>query len=906
MCRIFTRLVCLVGLILLSNQMVVAQNITISGTVTDKTTNEPLIGVAIIVKGKARGSLTNQSGEFKLTTTEKAPLTIVVSYIGYKTFEQTINGSVTNLAIQLEEEAVLGQEVVVSASRTPERILESPVSIERAGITAIKESAAPSFYDALVNMKGVESSTQSLTFRSINTRGFNANGNVRFNQFIDGMDNQAPGLNFSVGNIVGISDMDIESAELLPGASSALYGAGGTNGTLVMTSKSPFTYPGLSFSYKVGANHVDNRQRTAAPYEDMSIRYAKSWNDKFALKTNISYIQAQDWQAQNYADLTVAGGTRQTDPAYDGVNSYADEINNFYFGSPFTFLNNQKVSRTGYLEKDLVDYGTKSFKTSNSLHYKFGNGLEAIAQANWGTGTSVYTGTARYSLRNFSIGQYKLELKGNDFFVRAYTTRENSGDTFQATALASWINELWSPSRILDGAGNVIGGWFVEYGSAYQNARAGGQTDAAAHIAARAFADRNRLIPGTAAFNSAAKQIASTPIGKGASGSGAKFNDKSNLYHYEGMYNFSKMLNNVVDVLAGASFRRYNLHSEGTLFNDMNGGLSIDEYGGYVQVGKKLFEEKLKLSASGRYDKSQNFEGRVTPRVSAVYTVAPNNNIRVSYQTGFRNPTTQNQYIDLLVGDNRLVGGLAALLDKYQLRTNQVYTSESVELYRTSVRAGAPNTDLLQKWTFSDLKPESVQAYEIGYKGLLTNRLLFDVSYYYNNYKDFIADLVVVKAANPAASLTGQKFTTTVNSPGKVEAHGVALGLDYKIGKFNLTGNVSYNNLINNSSTLINDFNTPKYRFNVGVASREIVKNVSFNTVYRWQDKFTWTSTFLTGEVPAFGTLDAQVSLKVPTYNSTIKLGATNLLNKYYVTSYGNPEVGGLYYVSLVFDQFMR
>src|SRR5690606_2919210 len=172
---------------------------------------------------------------------------------------------------------ILGNEVVISASRTPERILESPVSVERMGIAAIKELSAPSFYDALVNMKGVEVSTQSLTFKSVNTRGFNANGNTRFNQYVDGMDNQAPGLNFSVGNIIGISDLDLDNVELLPGASSALYGAGGISGTMLMTSKNPFNYQGTSFSFKTGVNHVNDANTSNQQFNQLDVRMAKAW-----------------------------------------------------------------------------------------------------------------------------------------------------------------------------------------------------------------------------------------------------------------------------------------------------------------------------------------------------------------------------------------------------------------------------------------------------------------------------------------------------------------------------------------------------------------------------------------------------------------------------------------------------
>jgi len=316
-----------------------------------------------------------------------------------------------------------------------------------------------------------------------------------------------------------------------------------------------------------------------------------------------------------------------------------------------------------------------------------------------------------------------------------------------------------------------------------------------------------------------------------------------------------------------------------TIFDDLNKKLTIDEYGAFAQIGKKLLNEKLKLTGAVRYDKNENFDGRFTPRFSGVYTVAPNNNIRASYQTGFRNPTTQNQYIDLLVGGSsgtRLIGGLESLLNKYDLKTNQGYTL-------TSVRAGAP-----QKYAFErSFRPESVNAYEVGYKGLLGTNLLLDAYYYYNTYKDFISTIVVLQTANglpPSTTNPAKTFSTVVNNPEKVESQGAALGLDYVYGKFNLTGNISYNKLKDSNSALQSEFNTPKYRLNVGIANREIVRNVGFNAVYRWQDKFNWSSSFAAGEVPAFGTIDAQVSLKVPTFKSTVKVGGSNLMNKYYKT----------------------
>ncbi|SMO79017.1 TonB-dependent receptor [Solitalea koreensis] len=904
-----------------------AQNaVTISGNVKDKLTNEPLPGVSINVKGKVTGTTTDIKGNFSLKTNTTSAFTITVAYIGYKPQEIVISGSQIGLSIAMEAEAILGQEVVVAASRVEEKILESPVSIEKMGAAAVQATAGPSFYDALANMKGVEMSAQSLTFKSINTRGFNANGNERFNQFIDGMDNQAPGLNFSVGNIVGVSELDVQSVELLPGASSALYGSGGTNGTLLMTSKSPFTSQGLSYSAKLGMNHTDGYENDRSPLYEMNVRYAKAFNNKLAFKINASLLQATDWKAQDNRNIdrlteTMKSGDRNSDPNYDGVNVYGDEINANLKdvakgmiaanvlpatistpGGPVPTINffpNQSVSRTGYQESDLVDFDTKSYKFSGALHYRLNSSVEAIAQANWGTGTSVYTGSDRYSLRNFSLGQYKLELKGSNFYLRGYTTQERSGEAYNATALASIINESWSPSAP-DPERPSVAPWFPTYTGAFFQAKLAGKSDEDAFNIARATADKNRPAPGSETFNTLKDQITARTIGPAF---GAKFNDKTNLYQTEGMYNFTEQVK-FAELLTGASYKVYDLNSDGTIFDDAAQSIDIKEYGAFAQMGKKVLNDKLKLTAGIRYDKNENFKGSFTPRVSAVYTVANDHNFRVSYQTGFRNPTTQNQFIDLLIRANtRLIGGLPVILDKYNLRTNKGYTQASlIEFQKTGDPA------VLQKYTFTEFSPESVKAYEIGYKGLINRKLLVDFYYYYNSYKNFISTLNLVQSSDgtPAGIATGKTFSTVVNNPAKVNSQGWALGLDYMISKYSIGGNVSFNELKGGQDALETSYNTPKVRYNLNFGSKEVFKNTGFNISYRWQDAFNWSSSFATGDVPAFGSVDAMVSYKVPSMKTMFKMGGSNIMNKYYRTSFGNPQMGGVYYVSILFDQFLK
>lgn len=658
---------------LLLAQVALAQT-KVSGTITDAVTKEPLIGVSVQVKGKVIGTITDVKGNFSFSTSTPPPFTLLITSVGYESQEVNVSGDNAAINISLKEQAILGQEVVVAASRVEETVMKSPVAVEKMDIRAIREAAAPSFYDALSTMKGIDMTTQGLLFKSINMRGFGATGNPRTVQMIDGMDNQAPGLNFPVDNIVGMPELDVESVEVLPGAASALYGPNAINGLILMNSKSPFLYQGLSATAKGGVMSASNRATATTPFYDLSLRYAKAFNDKFAFKVNLSYITAKDWEANNYTNLNLGGvqnGTRgagvKTD--YDGMNIYGDEAQANMTTVATGMINagllpaaaaglipaNTNVSRTGFLERDMVDYNTKSFKTNVALHYRLNEKIEAIAQVNYGYGTTVYTGTGRYSLRNFNLTQAKLELKGDNFTLRAYTTQERSGQSYFAGLTAvSMLNEI-KPHQT----------WFAQYVGAFVQARGAGVAEDQAHIAARTFADQGMPQPGTAAYQTLLDKYRELPIVEG----GGAFLDKTNLYHAEGVYNFKNQIK-FIDLLAGANYRQYQLRSDGTLFADRkdgrNGTINIGEYGAFIQAAKSFFKDHFKLSASVRYDKNENFEGQFTPRVSGVATFG-DHNIRLSYQSGFRIPTTQNQYIDLRTPAGTLVGGLPEFNSRYNL-----------------------------------------------------------------------------------------------------------------------------------------------------------------------------------------------------------------------------------------------
>ncbi|MBX2953993.1 MAG: carboxypeptidase-like regulatory domain-containing protein [Leadbetterella sp.] len=666
----------------------------VTGTIEDAKTKEPLVGVSVQVKGKVIGTITDINGKFKLNTSTPPPFDLIISSVGYKAQEVRVDRSGASLKISLEDQSILGQEIVVSASRVAESEMKSPVTVEKIDLRTIRETTASNFYDAMGNMKGINLTTQGLLFKSVNMRGFSGTGNPRVVQMIDGMDNMSPALNFAVDNIVGMPELDVESVEVLPGAASALYGPNAINGLILMNSKSPFLYQGASANVRTGIMHEGGRTKATTPFYDASIRYAKAFNDKVAFKVNLSYLTADDWQARNFTNLNVGGvenGTRGAgvDLDYNGLNVYGDEVRQnlqevaakmvtagVLTQAQANFVPNVAVSRTGFRESDMIDSETHSFKTNLALHYRPTEKMELIGQYNLGLGSTLYTGTGRYALKDFSISQAKLELRGDNFNLRAYTTMENSGKSaFLGLSAIQLLDEV-----------KPHGTWYGEYIGTYLGALQAGASADQAHAAARSQADKGMpvgqdLKDRAAAFNN-------KPIVNGGGG----FLDKSNLRHFEGMYNFKNQIS-FMDLLVGANYRVYNLRSDGTLFNDKadgrDGRIGINEYGAYVQAGKGFFNDHFRLVASIRYDKNQNFEGQYSPRVSGIFSFGESN-IRLSYQTGFRIPTTQNQYINLKTPQGTLIGGMPEFdnIKAYNLAGG--ITKHTLDQFQVFVKQGNP------------------------------------------------------------------------------------------------------------------------------------------------------------------------------------------------------------------------
>ncbi len=928
----------------------IAQNTTVTGVIKDKKSGETLISASVIIKGTTTGVQTDVNGKFSIELDLTEPKTLLISYLGYQDYEVVVDKNNTKVTVDMETVNMIGQEVVVSGSRVSETILESSASIQKMNTKEINEIASGDFYTGLSTLQGVDVTTSSLGFQVINMRGFNTTAPVRIVQFVDGMDNQAPGLNFPVGNLVGANDLDLENVEVISGPASALYGPNAFQGVVSMTTKNPYDYPGLSVKVQGGMRD----------YADIQARYAQTVGKekRFAFKITGQYKRALDWRADDTdyrplyddatdsiapnlygdieADIDLSAIIEQAQTDEDLSQQERDDfiaLNNWLgLVSPNAYPGTITVKAPGYAEKDLADNTTFTGKLATSLHYRFKGGIEASLDYKYGQGTAIYQASNRYSINNIRFQQVKAEVAGRNWNIKAYSTFEDAGDSYDIVFTGINI----SKEGIADYVGEYLGAYFdtlkIMTGDFDDDATT--EEVAIAHQHAQQMAEANGWIPaGSAKFDSLRNEI----INNADLQTGSKFTDRSNLQHVEGQYNFDWPW---LDVLVGASFRRYDPQSFGTIFSDtlVNAGdtlangsadlnaefvdLSVWEVGGYLQLSKKFFKDRFKVMASVRADKHKNFNVQFSPRVSLMYNLN-GHVLRVSGQSAFRTPTLQNQFIRLDVGPLTIAGNLNGWDNLYTLESvtdfeNFLDSVQTQGVWYDSVYDDAAGK--LKRFSANKLRPEQVRTIEVGYRGVVFKKLYIDANFYYNWYTDFIGEIRVVQPENASVddqsgvdqllsySASNESYTRyqiPVNAEQQVRSMGATIGLAYYLNdKYSMSLNYNWAKLVDDDldDPIIPGFNTPEHKINVGVKGRRVWKGLGFSANFQWVDKFLWRSTFGDGIVPSYSFLDLQLSYEIPKWYSTLRLGVSNAYNLKRQEAFGAPTIGTMVYGSIVFD----
>jgi len=635
-------------------------------------------------------------------------------------------------------------------------------------------------------------------------------------------------------------------------------------------------------------------------------------------------------------DATNPGG-------YDAVNRYGDEDWWDDGGDTKTFPGLGRFYRPGIEEKHLVDYNTENIKLTTALHYKIKEDLTAIYAINFGSGTTVYQGDNRYSLKDILFLQNRVELQKKDkWFWRAYSTHEDAGNSYDAyfTALRMqdsvvsnqsynlYYTGLWNifnkpKVRAMPGAPanslpmsqyqSIMDSLIASNPDFFNQLHEDNRNNVSIATASDALGAvtieelesfANQLIPGTSEFNNLKNHITSTLFTEG----GSRFYDKSALYHTQGERTFT--YDNGAVFRVGGNFRLYTPKSAGTIFSDTAGTVITNReaglYGGWEQ---SFMDERLKLSATGRVDKNQNFRALVSPAVSSVYKATENQTFRLSFSSAIRNPTLADQYLNYNVGRAVLLGNLDGF--------DSLVTIDNIADY-----LGKPANERLSHdfgyFNVDAIRPEKVKTAEAGYRATIGSRVFVDANYYYSLYDDFIGYIIGAEIEEGTTAIDRLKslqvYRVAANATEQVTTQGFSIGMNTFVGNYQtLTGNYSWNKLTSAvSDPIVPAFNTPEHKFNLGWNIRNYPWNqddsklIGAGVNYKWVQGFVFEgSPQFTGSIPSYGLCDAQVSLTRIKDNSnkkrtiTYKIGASNVLNNKVYQVFGGPLVGRLAYLSI-------
>jgi iron complex outermembrane receptor protein len=941
-------------LILFSSWAVHSQSITVKGTISDASTGEPLFGIMVGDTITGKGTTSDFEGKFALEVT--TPCVLRCSGLGYATLYYNVT-AIERIEIKMVLQDQSLEEVEIVSDRILERQKRSPLSVEGMDAKAIRLAPSGNFYESLSNMKGVDMASASLAFRIINTRGFNSTSPVRILQLIDGVDNQSPGLNFSLGNFLGAPDLDIKNVDVIQGATSAYFGPGAFNGVIHMETKDPFFTPGLSATVKAGER---NLAEVSARWADV---FKNEHNEEvFAYKININYLTANDWQAANTQPIYNSSNDINNPGRFDAVNIYGDE----YFGgfdystvAPWSesYRGLGTYYRTGYRESDLVDYRTENLKASFAAHWRLqpaqgANSAEIIVQNNFGTGTTVFQGDNRFRLKDIFFMQQKIELRKKDqFFIRLYTTSENAGKSYDPyfTALRlqeeardneTWMsvyNRYWAERvvprmKALGYPGIEFNPeWpansdnpFLPYDTQGQQQWMNLYHDSliswhswveqltnTGNAGIQGVNPLGHFVPGSSDFKENFTRI--TQAKNNDAEAGTRFYDRSSLYNGQAEKIFrSRILD---EIRFGVSARLYNPVTDGTIFIDtLKPEITRDgdtiftrdkifnfQYGFYAGVSRKFLDDKLSLEATLRADKNINFDWVYSPALSAVYKMRQSDYFRLTLTSALRNPTMADQYLNLNVGPATLRGNLSGETD--------LITLASFRQWRDSQRRSD-----LRYFDINPIRPEQAQSLELGYRATVGKKLFIDFGCYATQYQHFIGYKIGLKAEFDEFDLpiysSIKAYRFAANASQKVWTTGFQSGINYYYYKNHLVQfNYSFNRIItDDSDEIIPAFNTPEHKTNVGISGNELKTahtqiTWGYGVNYKWVDFYMWEgSPQFTGPVPAFHIIDLQFHMNLLKYHLTLKAGASNALNNLHIEAYGGPAIGRLGYIQIIYQ----
>lgn len=944
----------------------VQQNDPFSFQVVDSTTLAPIDGVLVeYVSGDWK--LTQKNGNIRISR-YRINQQIRLSKWGYITKTLMLDSSkLVSSKIYLMKVARIEESEVKAITINTTSLIENPSSIEKISSKDIQNATTFNYYELVGKQRGMSLYHSGILASSPSALGFGRIGNPRILQIDDGVNYQLPDFNFSIGNLNGTPELDIESIEVMPMGVSSLYGPGASNGLVKINSKDPFNFPGLSAQAKIGANRVQTISGTKlTPIYKFDLRYAKSvtlnknFIKRLGIKAVFSFVETSDWQPQGPGNINLTGNqdqSRNSDPGYDGANVFGDEYRYILpFGSSGS---DEIVTRTGYHESYLLDYTAKSILLNLGLYWKITKNIMASFEIEPSEATTVFSGSSRLELPNMSTDKVKFSVQSNVVNLTYYELSRDVGNSFDTKLLGRNLNLIAKGST----------SWLQDYTAAYGGGIA--NVSSQDHEAARGYANgvglnifgssSPWLSPSDPNFNGIVDQLINNQVqGFINFPVQSEFQGSSRIENLDLQFDFSsfiKFVNLKVGYLKRISnFDNINqsiISIDPILFQS---DLEIEETGGFIQASKKLFNDKLFITGVIRRDNRSNFKTQHSSMAAISYNLNHKFYFRASYGEGFRNPSFIEEYIFKDVGPTvglsikstlrgGFKGGFADLefaLDnnnfpRIPIIGNTIFMKNIIafeEAVNKSVENGIPSNQakidhldilgagILQAGDLQLLIAEQSRTYEMGVRAKLTSDLYIDASYIQNQMDNLIGQtglarpLSVIPPIQDTLGIvdlirddrTRQVIYYYQNARSTIKAHNILLGMDYYLANgFTIRGNGRYSTVKFNKDDIVNAaFNSPKYSVNLSIENKGFTPNAGFGIDFHWQDSFQWNSQLAHGKVPSYFNVDAQINYFLERFDAKLKLGASNLFQQKYIDNVGGPTIGSVYYISILLEDIMN
>ena len=284
---------------------VAAQDLgSLTGRIGDET-GEALFGANIVVKGPAiedrRGAITDARGLYRIDSLPPGIYELTISYIGYET--RTVPdveirpGERATRDFILSAVSLVGQQVVVSASRKREKALDAPASISMIDAAEIRDRQVLSVTEHVKALPGVDYSQTGISQGNLVVRGFNNVFSGALLTLVDNRIARIPSLRFNAYHLIPVTGDDIERIEVVLGPGSALYGPNSAQGVMHIITRSPFGSEGNTISISGGERSL----------RKVSLRHASSFNDKVGIKFSGGYFAGRDWEYEDPQEVAARG-----------------------------------------------------------------------------------------------------------------------------------------------------------------------------------------------------------------------------------------------------------------------------------------------------------------------------------------------------------------------------------------------------------------------------------------------------------------------------------------------------------------------------------------------------------------------------------------------------------------------